>query len=61
MVDTAGGGDRSKSEGQPDAIAYAPQPTMRSPHPEREAVPVTSNAERPLPDARRKVAGRTEG
>jgi hypothetical protein len=61
MVEAPGGGDRPKSEGQPDAIAYAPQPTMRSPHPEREAVPVTGNAEWPLPDARGKVAGRSEG
>ena len=61
MVETPGGGDRPKSEGQPDAIAYAPQPTVRSPNPEREAVPVASDAERSLPDARRKIAGRSEG
>jgi hypothetical protein len=61
MVETPGGGDRSKSGEQPDAIAYAPQPTMRSPHPERESLPVAGDAERPLPDARRAVARRSEG
>ena len=61
MVETPGGGDRVKSEDQPEAIAYAPQPTMRSPHPEREAVPVGSDAERPLSDARGKVPGCSEG
>jgi hypothetical protein len=61
MVETPGGGDRPKSEGQPDAIAHAPQPTVRSPNPEREAVPSASDAERSLPDARRKITGRSEG
>jgi hypothetical protein len=28
---------------------------------ERETVPITSNAERPLPDARRNFPGRSEG
>ncbi len=57
MVETPGGGSQSKSEEQPHAIAYAPS----SANPERSTVPSTSNAERPLPDARRKVAGRAEG
>jgi len=61
MVETPGGGDQRKSEGQPDAIASAPQPTMRSPNPERETVSVSGNAERPLPDARRKITGGSEG
>jgi hypothetical protein len=47
-VETPGGGDHSKAEGQPHAIAHAPQPPMRSPDAEREPVPVTSAAERPL-------------
>ena len=58
------GRDRSKSEDQPDAkqIAHAPQPEMRSPDQvEREALPVTSNAERRLPDARRSVPRSAEG
>jgi hypothetical protein len=52
-----------KSEEQPHAkqIAHAPQPAMRSPDKERDPVPVGSDAERPLPDARRDVPGRPEG
>jgi hypothetical protein len=63
MVETPGGGTPSKSEEQPHAkqIAYAPQPPMWSADKEREPVPVTSNAERALPDARRNVARCTEG
>src|SRR5260370_42483146 len=62
MVETRGGGDRPKREGQPHApqIAHAPLPTVWSANKEREPVPVAGNAERPLPDARRKVAGRPE-
>jgi hypothetical protein len=63
VVEPAGGGDRAKSEDQPHAkqIAHAPQPAMRCPDAEREPVPVAGDAERPLPAARRPVAGRTEG
>lgn len=61
MVETPGGGDRPKSEEQPHAIAYAPGIEMPSPNPERSTVPSTSNAERSLRDARRNVAGRSEG
>jgi hypothetical protein len=63
MVETPGGGDGAKSEEQPPAkqIAHAPQPAMRSPDKEWEPVPVGSDAERPLPDARRDVPGRPEG
>jgi hypothetical protein len=63
VVEPAGGGDRAKSEDQPHAkqIAHAPQPAMRRPDAEREPVPVAGNAERPLPAARRPVAGRAEG
>ena len=62
-VETPGGGDRRKSEDQPHArqIAHAPQPTMWSADKEREAVPVTRDAERPMPHARRKLARRSEG
>jgi hypothetical protein len=62
-IETPGGGDRSKSEDQPHAkqIAHAPQPTMWSADKEREPVPVTSDAERPLPDARRTVPRGSEG
>ena len=63
MVETPGGGDRPKLEDQPHAkqIAHAPQPAMWSADKEREPVPVAGDAERPLPDARREVPGRTEG
>src|SRR4051812_17575480 len=57
-----GGGDRAKPEDQPHAkqIAHAPQPAMPSSNPEREPVPVAGDAQRPLPAARRAVAGSTE-
>jgi hypothetical protein len=62
MVETPGGGSQPNSEEQPYAkqIAHAPQPPMWSADKEWEQVPVTSDAERPLPDARRNVAGRSE-
>jgi hypothetical protein len=62
-VETPGGGDRAKSEDQPHAkqIAYAPQPAMWSADKERAPVPVTRDAERSLPDARRPIAGPSEG
>ena len=63
VVEPPGGGDRAKSEDQPHAkqIAHAPQPEMRRADAEREPVPVAGDAERPLPAARRTVAGRPEG
>jgi hypothetical protein len=63
IVDTPGRGSQRKSEDQCDAkqIAYAPQPTMRSANTERQPLSVTSDAERPLPNARRKLAGSAEG
>src|SRR5947209_15041472 len=63
MVETPGGGDRPKSEDQPPAkqIAHAPQPAVWSADQEREPFPVTGDAERPLPDARRVVPGRPQG
>jgi hypothetical protein len=63
MVQSPGGGDQQKSEDQPHAkqIANAPQPEVWSADKEREPVPIASDAERPLPDARRTVAGRSEG
>src|SRR5215831_7707240 len=53
----------SRAENQHDArqITHAPQPAMRSPNAERERVPSASDVERPLSDARRNVAGTTEG
>jgi hypothetical protein len=63
VVEPAGSGARPKSEDQPHAkrIAHAPQPAMRCADAEREPVPVAGDAERPLPAARRAVAGRAEG
>ena len=60
MVETPGGGDRPKSEEQPHAITYAPGVEMPSANPERSTVPSASDAERPVPDARRNVTGRPE-
>jgi hypothetical protein len=62
-VQPPGGGSHSKSEDQPHArqIAHAPQQAMWSPDTEREPVPVTRDAERTVPIARRNVAGSTEG
>ena len=62
-VQTPGGGGREKSEDQPHAkqIAHAPQSAVWSADKEREPVPVTRYAERPLSDARRTVPRRSEG
>jgi hypothetical protein len=58
-----GGGIASKNEEQPHAkqIAYAPEPPLPSADAAREPVSVASDGERPLPDARGSLAGRTEG
>jgi hypothetical protein len=63
MVETPGGGDQRKIEDQAHAkqIAYAPQPAMWSADKEREPVPIASDAERALPDARGTFTGRAEG
>jgi hypothetical protein len=60
-VDATGGPAQKHSEEQPHAIAYAPGTEMRSANPEREAVPLASDVERSLPDARREISGSTEG
>jgi hypothetical protein len=59
-VDASGEGTRKNSEEQPHAIAYAPGTPMRSTNPEGEPVPIASNAERPMSDARREIARATE-
>src|SRR5215831_10962517 len=53
----------SKLEREQNAkqIAHAPEPAMRSPDPEREGVPVASDAKRPMSDARWTVPRSTEG
>jgi hypothetical protein len=60
MVETPGGGCQPKSKEQPHAIPFAPGIEMPSPNPERSTVPSASHVERPLPDARGKLAGRPE-
>ena len=42
-------------------ITHAPEPAMRSPNAEREFVSSASDAERPLPYARRKIPRRSKG
>jgi hypothetical protein len=62
-VETPGGGGRTKSEDQPHAkqVTHAPQSALWGADKERDAVPVTGDAERSLPDPRGKVARRSEG
>jgi hypothetical protein len=61
VVEAPGGGDPRKAEDQTHAkqVAYAPQPTMRGASEEREQLPIAGDDERPLPDARRNIAGRS--
>jgi len=63
LVESPRGGDQPKSEDQLRAkqIAHAPQPAVWSADKERQPLPVSGDAERPLPDARRDVPGRPEG
>src|SRR5262249_26324974 len=60
-VQSPGGGFAPKTKEQPHALAYAPSTPLPCPDPAREPVPVASDAERPLPDARRPISGRSEG
>ena len=63
MVEAPGGGDRPKSEDQPHAkqITHASQPSMWGADRSGKPCQITSDAERAMPDARRKVSGRAEG
>ena len=63
MVETTLGGEGPNSKDQPHAkqIAHAPQPPMSGADAQRERVQVSSDAERAVPDARRKVTGRSKG
>ena len=60
-VEATGGGVAPKPKEQPHALGYAPGETMPSADPPRELVPVACDAEWSMPDARRKVAGRSSG
>jgi len=61
QVNTPGGVASTKSEEQPHAkpITNAPEPTMRCPNTIGQGMSVASDAERPLPNARRSVTGGT--
>jgi hypothetical protein len=63
VVEPTGGGHRSKSEEQSlaEQIAHAPEPALWSAHEERDTVPVPSDAERPVSNARRTIARSAEG
>jgi hypothetical protein len=52
---------RYQSQHNAKQITYTPEPAMRSPNAKREPVPVAGDAKPPLPNARRKIVGRTEG
>jgi hypothetical protein len=54
-----GDGGGAKNEEQSHAIPYGPGQTMPCTDPEREEVPVASDAERPVQDARRNQSGGT--
>jgi hypothetical protein len=62
-VETPGGGASSKLEEQPHAksIAHAREPALRGTDTTREPLPVASDAQRPMPDARRIIDGGTNG
>jgi hypothetical protein len=57
----APGGAGKNSEVQPHAVTYAPGATMRGENPQCEALPVVSNAERTLQDARGTVPRGVQG
>jgi hypothetical protein len=58
-----GGGAARENEGQPHAkaISHAPVAPLWSDDESQKPVPVTGNAERPVPDARGQVARSTKG
>jgi hypothetical protein len=63
VVERSPAANQSKSGGTKNVgqIAHAPQPTMRSANAERESVPIPSDAERPVQDARRAIPRGSEG
>jgi hypothetical protein len=63
MVATPGGGACRKPEDQPHAkqIAHAPEPTLWGSDSERQPLPVASDDERTMQDARRNVSGGATG
>ena len=63
VVEPQGGGEHYKVEEQAHAkpITHAPEPTLRGSYETRNKVPVSGDAERPVPNARRKVSRRPAG
>lgn len=59
-INHTGGGSILKAKDQPYAIATALEAAMPGANPTREPVPISSNEERPVPDAWRDVTGRTK-
>jgi hypothetical protein len=57
----SGGGVAAQIEDQPHAIANSHQPALWSENQKREALPITSDAKRTLPDARGAISRRPEG
>jgi hypothetical protein len=51
----------NSEESNAKQVAHAPKPALRSENPKREPMPVPSDAQRPLPDARWAVPRRSEG
>jgi hypothetical protein len=51
----------ASGESNAKQVVHAPQPALRSEDPKREPMPVPSDAQRPLPDARRTVPGSAKG
>jgi hypothetical protein len=60
-VEAPGGGVRPNTRDQPHALANAPSPTMPRVDAAGDRMPVASDAQRPLPDARRAVPRCAEG
>lgn len=56
-----GGGSKPEIKDQPHAIAHSLQPALWSDNQKRELMPIASDAERTLPDARGNVDRRSEG
>jgi hypothetical protein len=53
--------NRHRGKGQQKWRVHTPPPWLRSANKEREPVPIAGDAERPMSDARRDIAGRSEG
>jgi len=56
-----GGGASLESKDQPYALGYATSAALPCPNPPRDTLPIAGDEERPLQDARRPFAGRTQG